>query len=86
MDKILRLLVAEQKADNRAKKVKPLITNPIKVKPFWKIKDTKKRAIFILHLAGFSDRKLDHFFGVHRFTVSTYICECYKEYPELKKT
>jgi hypothetical protein len=61
---------------------RPIIITPAKNKPFKRIVCDKKRAIFILHLAGYSKKKLSDMYGHHPDTVSNWIKKCYKEYPK----
>lgn len=58
---------------------------PLKDKPFRKIKNLKKRAVFTLYLADFSYRQIQTLLDIDKNTVMYYVAEFYIKYPALKK-
>lgn len=69
------------------------IITPLRNLPFSLLNDkrnnlkklNRKKAVFILFLAGFSIRKLTHLFRISHNTVTIYISEGCELYPDVKK-
>ena len=50
-------------------------------KPFWRL-PLKQRAVFVLHLAGFTQREISKLIRTSLQTINTYISNGYKEYGD----
>ena len=61
------------------------IITPLRQIPFSLIKNHKKRAAFILHLAKFPYRKIGTILKLSKNTITEYVAYGYEIYPDLKK-
>lgn len=83
----IKRLIDEQRKDRYSPFVRHHIVNPTKrlpIKPFHKIKNIKKRAVFGLHILGFSTEEIIKISGLKRNSVYTYLSDSYREYPAIK--